>query len=125
MRYKRGMARDWLSPGERALLARFIDLLLARAAAGAVASVRVFGSRARGTSHENSDLDVAVFAAPGADRIALRNAAADSAWDAMAERDAIGLRLSPVALPALDADEPPTGLYAAIEREGVTIWPPT
>ena len=43
----------------------------------------------------------------------------------MDERDAFGLRLSPVALPALPPGEAPTGLHAAIEREGLPLWPPT
>lgn len=63
------MRRNPLSPGEQALLARFLRRLLAAAEPGSVVRVRVFGSRARGRSHEGSDLDVAVLAAPGADRI--------------------------------------------------------
>jgi hypothetical protein len=117
--------RNKLSPGEQALLARFLRRLLAAVEPGAIAWVKVFGSRARGASHEHSDLDVAVLAAPGADRIALRNAAADAAWDAMEEQDAHGLRLAPVALPALAEGEAPAGIYAAIEREGIQIWPLT
>ncbi len=114
-----------LSPGEKALLARFLRRLLAAAPPGSVAWVKVFGSRARGASHERSDLDVAVLAAPGADRAALSNAAADAAWEAMEEQDAHPLRLSPVALSSLPMGKAPTGLHAAIEREGIRIWPPT
>jgi hypothetical protein len=113
-----------LSPGERAALGRFLTLLLGRADSGAVAWVRVFGSRARGLSGEASDLDIAVQAAPGADRRRLRDAAADSAWDAMAERDAFGLRLAPVVLPAPEP-VPPTGVHAAIAAEGISLWPLT
>ena len=116
--------RNMLSPGEEALLARFLRGPLAATDPGVIAWVKVFGSRARGASHEHSDLDVAVLAAPGADRIALCNAA-DAAWDAMEEQGAHGPRLSPVALPALAESQAPTRIYAAIEREGIQIWPPT
>ena len=113
-----------LSPGERAALGRFLTLLLDRAEPGSVAWVRVFGSRARGQSGEASDLDIAVQASPGADRLRLRDAAADAAWDAMAERGAFGLRLAPVVLPAPEP-VPATGLHAAIAQEGIALWPPT
>jgi hypothetical protein len=116
--------RNVLSPGEQALLARFIELLLARADPGAVTAVRVFGSRARGASHERSDLDVAVLAAPGADQRRLRDAAADAAWDAMAAMDAFGLALAPVVLPPQDGPVP-TGIYSAVARDGITLWPRT
>jgi hypothetical protein len=113
-----------LSPGERAALRRFLTRLLERAEPGTVAWVRVFGSRARGLSGEESDLDIAVQAAPGADRLRLRDVAADAAWDAMAEKDAFRLRLAPVVLPAPEP-VPPAGLHAAIAREGIPLWPPT
>ena len=106
------------------MLARFLALLLARVDPAEITYVRVFGSRARGLSHENSELDVAVEAAAGADRIAVRDAAADAAWDAMDQLDMHGLRLSAVALPHA-AGEKRWGVYAAGDREGIQSWPPT
>ena len=49
-----------LSPAEEALLRDFMARLRAAAPVGAIAAIRVFGSRARGDSNERSDLDVAV-----------------------------------------------------------------
>ena len=58
------MAHHRLSPSEERLLEEFRRRLLA-AAPGQVAALRVFGSGARGASHEGSDLDVAIEPGPG------------------------------------------------------------
>jgi predicted nucleotidyltransferase len=107
-----------LSPSEEALLREFVARLLAAAPAGAIRAVRVFGSRARGESGPDSDLDVAVELREGADRASLHRLAADAAFDAMEARDAHELGLAPlVVLPG-----PPVGVRAAIARDGITVW---
>ncbi|MDO9711441.1 nucleotidyltransferase family protein [Paracraurococcus lichenis] len=107
-----------LSPAEDRLLQSFVAHLTAQAPAGAVRAVRVFGSRARGGSDEQSDLDVAIELREGADRDALHRLVADLAWEAMEERDAHDLALAPVVLPP----GPRTGLRDAVARDGIEIW---
>ncbi len=107
-----------LSPSEDVLLRDFVGRLLAAAPAGAIAAIRVFGSRARGESGPNSDLDVAVLLREGADPAPLRRLATDAAFDAMEARDAQDLALAPLVLPP----GPPTGVRAAIIRDGLTVW---
>lgn len=109
---------DPLSPAERALLRSFVDRLLAAAPAGSVLAVRVFGSRARGSSHERSDLDVAVELAPDVPQRSVRYLAADAADAAMWDHDAHDLALLPVVL----APGPEVGLRAAVARDGIEIW---
>jgi len=71
-----------LTPLENALLADFAER--ARSLAGArLERIAVFGSRIRGASRPDSDLDVAVFVAGGEDR-ALRAAIYAAAADAAA-----------------------------------------
>ncbi|MBY0331199.1 MAG: nucleotidyltransferase domain-containing protein [Acetobacteraceae bacterium] len=110
-----------LSPAEEVLLRDYVARLLAAAPPGAIAAVRVFGSRARGESGPDSDLDVAVELAPGVAASRFGRIAVDAAWDAMEARDLIALRLSPVVLPAFGPD--PTGIEATILREGLRLWP--
>jgi predicted nucleotidyltransferase len=116
--YAGAMAR--LSPGEEYLLNAFLKHLHARAPADLVASVRVFGSRARGHSNEFSDLDVAVELAPGQDWVRHRFIGAEAAWDAMEETDLHGLHLSAIVVPAFA--ERPSSLAANIAREGMILW---
>ena len=106
-----------LSPAEERLLARFAVLLDA-AAPGRVRALRVFGSRARGASHEGSDLDVAVEPVAAADMGALRRQAIDAAWEAAAELSLEALALAPVVLP-MDG----RGLASAVAREGRLLRP--
>jgi hypothetical protein len=108
---------DYLTPAERRLLDAFLARLHA-AAPGAVTAVRVFGSRARGTSTPESDLDVAVEPAAGADLRALHHIVADAGWDATVETDGYALGLAPMLVPP----GPLHGVRAAIAREGLTIW---
>ncbi len=107
-----------LSPAEDALLRDFLARLLATAPAGAIAAVRVFGSRARGEAGPLSDLDVAVEARADADAARLQRLATDAAFDAMAARDAHDLGLSPIVL----TPGPATGLRAAVARDGLPVW---
>jgi predicted nucleotidyltransferase len=107
-----------LSPAEDALLRDFIERLTAQAPPGAIAAVRVFGSRARGESDEHSDLDVAVELVSGADRSTLHRLAIDLAWEASEARDAHDLGLAPVVL----LPGPSVGLRDAIARDGFEVW---
>jgi predicted nucleotidyltransferase len=109
---------DRLSPAEHKLLDAFRERLLAAAPPGAVRALVVFGSRARGTSDEHSDLDLAVMAAPGADSARLSRLAWDAAHEASMALDLMEIGLAPVAL----APEPRQPLHAAIERDGVEVW---
>ncbi len=109
-----------LSPAEEALLRDFVTRLLVAAPDGAIAAIRVFGSRARGESHERSDLDVAVELTGAADPRQLRDLTADAAFDAAEARDAHELGLAAVVLPPA----PRTGLRAAIDRDGIDLWRP-
>lgn len=118
LRYHPGMAAA-LSPSEHLLLDRFAARLVDLAGPGAVADIRVFGSRARGSSGPGSDLDVAVWPVPGADRVRLRRLARDAAEDAMEALGLAGLRLSPVVMP----EGGTTPLDRAVAEEGIAVWP--
>lgn len=107
-----------LSPAEEALLRDYVARLLAAAPPDVIAAVRVFGSRARGASGPDSDLDVAIELRDGADRRRLHALAADLAFDAMEARDAHDLGLAPVVLPP----GPRTGLRDAVARDGIDVW---
>lgn len=112
-RYARSVAAR-LSPGEENALRAFRER--ARAIGGDnLVRLALFGSRARGEGHEDSDLDVLVLLkrADRAQRRALLDAAADI-------DDETGLRLSPVVLDeASYARSWP--LHDAVEREGITL----
>jgi predicted nucleotidyltransferase len=107
-----------LSPAEEKLLVEFLAQLLRAAPAGAIAAVRVFGSRARGDSHERSDLDVAVMLAPGADHAVMQRVVTEAQVAATEARDAWELALSALAIP----DGPDVGIRDAIARDGFDIW---
>lgn len=109
----------FLTPAEDRLLDRFLEILRQRLPDGALRSVTLFGSRARGGSHEASDIDVAVEVAPEVAPLAARRVVTDAAHDAMAERDAFALGLSPVVVPAGQGG----GLGAALALEGERLWP--
>lgn len=109
---------DYLSLSERRLLGRFAELMEERAP-GRIRAIRVFGSRARGDSDEDSDLDVAIEPAGGETVAGLRRMAPDAAWDAMEEMDLREVMLPPVILP-MDG----RGLAGVVEEEGLLVWPP-
>lgn len=115
--YEPGMAHR-LSPSEEALLARYRERLLAAAPKGTVKAIIVFGSRARGKSGPNSDLDVAVMISPEADRLAMRRLATDIGYDLSEEMDLLELGLAPLAIPT----EPRQPLHNAIDRDGIVLW---
>jgi hypothetical protein len=112
------MAR-FLTPAEDRLVARFLDLLVQRLPAGALCGVTLFGSRSRGESHEDSDIDVAVEVAPGVAALVARRIVSDAAHDAMTEADAFALSLSPLVVPAGQGG----ALGAALARDGERLWP--
>jgi predicted nucleotidyltransferase len=107
-----------LSPSESRLLDEFVSRLLAAAPTGAVTAVRVFGSRARGSSGRDSDLDVAVEVAATADPHRLGEIVAEAQWRSEDELDLLELGLSPIVLPP----GPTLGLRAAIARDAITWW---
>jgi predicted nucleotidyltransferase len=100
-----------LTPLERARLARLIGCI---AADPRVIRVRLFGSRARGRSHADSDLDLAVDLAVPRERDLERwlgEAASDDEPEA-----------PPLQLVAIFAGEPPGRLGRTLEREGIELW---
>lgn len=109
-------AAPWLSPTESAALTRFADQVRARYRDRVKRTV-LFGSRARGEGHEESDLDVAVILT-GADQPD-RRALIDLSTDIFLETD---IRISPV---VLSQDEFDTllrlrrGVALAIRDEGI------
>ena len=103
-----------LTPPENALLAEFSDRV--RSLAGArLERIVVFGSRARGGSRADSDLDVAVFVAGNEDRALCAGiyAAAADAGAAMEGGDVAPLQPS-----VIFARSPRTGFVDIVEREG-------
>jgi hypothetical protein len=112
------MAR-FLTPAEDRLVAAFLALLEQRLPGGALRTVTLFGSRARGDAHEGSDLDVAVEVGPGLAPLEARRIVADAAHDAMAARDGFALGLSPVVVPVGQRG----GLGSALARDGERLWP--
>lgn len=110
---------SFLTPAERRLVDRFVETLRQRLPDGALRSVTLFGSRARGASREASDIDVAIEVAPEVAPLSARRAAADAAHDAMAEADAYALGLSPVVVPAGQGG----ALGAALARDGQRLYP--
>jgi hypothetical protein len=97
----------------RSLAARVADL------DRRVAELRLFGSRARGESRWDSDLDIAVLVRGRRDRAlerAIVAAFADVEWSAPLEG---ALRLSPL---VLFGGERHTAVHAAVDREGIALW---
>jgi hypothetical protein len=109
----------FLTPAEDRLIDRFLDLLVQRLPERALRGVVLFGSRARGNSGEDSDIDVAVEVAAEVAPLAARRAVTDAAHDAMAERDGFALGLSPVVVSAGQGGS----LGAALARDGERLWP--
>jgi predicted nucleotidyltransferase len=108
---------DRLTALERRLLAALVARLAAESMR--VGGIVLFGSRARGRSTPESDIDVAVLVAGNRDRkledriVAL---AADLQWQPPFEGL---LRLSPL---VLFAAEPAGLLRRALDREGIVLW---
>jgi predicted nucleotidyltransferase len=105
-----------LTPLENALLGEFVERV--RSLRGArLERVVVFGSRARGVSRADSDLDVAVFLAGNEDR-ALRAAVYAAAASAAAALEGGDLALLQPSV--IFAASPRTGFVDIVEREGLT-----
>ncbi len=102
-----------LSPLENELLGLFAKELRA-AFTGRLVEARLFGSRARGEGHEDSDLDVCVRirGLVGEDRRRVQDLAANLSLDA-------DLVLSPVVVD--EVSWPSNRLRATIEREGYAL----
>jgi antitoxin ChpS len=107
-------------------LQRAIALFLKQATAiYDVRAAYLFGSRARGDDHAESDADVAVVlnGAPGS-LIDTKLEMADLAYDAMLET---GVRIQPMPLWQVQWDEPTRFanpmLVRAIQREGIALQP--
>jgi len=107
-----------LTPGERRLLATFVEQTLATLGAAGIERILVFGSRARGGGHADSDLDVAVFASATAAAAALGQLA-DLAAEAQAGFEDLP-HLRPLLLRAGEPANP--ALLRAITREGIELW---
>ncbi len=84
--------------------------------------VIVFGSRARGTSHEESDLDVAILL--NTDRIVKEDwdRVWDIKWSVLEQLDAEEFPLSLMLIPKNEYLRSTTGVEFAIKREGISIW---
>ena len=106
-----------MTPKEIELMHKFKSLVEERLH---VHSMTVFGSRARGDAHEDSDLDVLVVIeeeeTPG-----ISQYISDCAWDACFDT---GILLTPVIFSRRDWEEGPerSGLLAqAIRHEGIPV----
>jgi uncharacterized protein len=103
-----------LSPGETRALAMFRDRVAALLGDNLLRIV-LFGSRARGEGHDESDLDLLVLvrAYDGAERRRVLDVAADV-------DDDTGLHLSPIVMDVLrfEASSP---LHDAVVRDGVPV----
>lgn len=101
-----------LTPFERARLEELLARLMTEPR---LARVVVFGSRARGRSRADSDLDLAVYFKSPRSRELERWLDAQAAPDD--HPDAPGLQLVP-----FFTDEPPSRLDSALKREGIVLW---
>lgn len=85
---------------------------------GSVATMKLFGSRARGDATPDSDYDVAVFIRDLGERSEIRNIVSSKAYQHMLE----GIHISPVVLPASYADDATaTELAFEIARDGIVL----
>ena len=108
----------WLSPTEWSALERFVDEVRARDS-DRVHRMTLFGSRARGEGHEESDLDVAVILT--GDDHALRRALIDLATGIYLDT---GIKISPLVLSQRDFNtlaQMERGIAVAIQHEGVDL----
>ncbi|MGB5733552.1 MAG: nucleotidyltransferase domain-containing protein [Thiohalocapsa sp.] len=113
-----------LTPGELVLLAGFVDRVRAASVPNTLKRITLFGSRARGQWHADSDLDIAVFVTSGAandrDRQRLAHQLAE-----IADQAQTGWEDLPLLRPILIATDQPINrtLLAAIEADGIQLWP--
>jgi predicted nucleotidyltransferase len=107
-----------LAPRDAAAVAAFAERV--RACLGeTLVGLRLFGSKARGEAHEESDIDIAVIVS--GDRLAAEDAAIDIAFDVNLAHD---VYISPRVILA-DVFEHPvwrvTHFVQAVQREGVPL----
>lgn len=102
-----------LTPLERQRLGHLIDRL---GIESRLSKVVVFGSRARGHSHEGSDLDVAIYFSSPRDRRLERWLDEQAALSA-GQMSALRLQVIP-----FFSDDRPSHLDAALGREGIVLW---
>jgi predicted nucleotidyltransferase len=114
------MDETLLTPREQQVLEAFLSRTRRLSEATRIAAVVLFGSRARGDSHQDSDLDVAVFCDGSRDR-PLERQILDAAIEVMDELDALEIKLRPVALFAGQSAHT-TRLRHSIQREGIPLW---
>lgn len=100
-------AIDLLDPRDRSAIERIVTHVLGEGRA----SLKLFGSRARGDARRTSDIDVALLA----DR-------AVSAAELAAMREALEESIVPVRVDLVDYARAPSQLRAAIDSEGI-VWP--
>lgn len=107
-------------------MAGFVSRVLAALGPASIARIVVFGSRARGGGHADSDLDVAVLLRPDNQLASVAAGAhllAQVALDAQMDWEA----LPPLRPVLLDPQHPQSAreraLLEAIDREGIVLWP--
>ncbi len=111
---------DWGSqPQVCAAIAAYVQQVVADLSDDVV-SITLYGSRARGEAHEESDIDL--FVVVRRDTPSLRQALADLAWRVQFEHDVVisDIIRSVDQLSRMQADRFP--YYQNIEREGVLLW---
>jgi predicted nucleotidyltransferase len=114
------MKGEHIDYNSEAAVRRFIDLIADRYD---IAGVIVYGSRARGTHHEDSDADVAVLLTGEHQRLLpTKLAMADVAFDVLLET---GIRISPLPVWLDEWEHPETfsnpRLLQNIAREGIRL----
>lgn len=109
-----------LSSLEDQILSRFVDTI--RETMPDVVEIIVFGSRARGNSNENSDLDVAVVL----DTESISKEAWQQFWDlkwkVLDELDVEEFPLSLTLITRKDFFSKDFGLEKSLKTEGISIW---
>ena len=108
-----------LTPGERALVGAFVNGVRAILNPESLARIVVFGSRARGSGHGDSDLDIAVFA-KGPLAPDLHHRLAEIAEEAQTDREDLP-HLRPILITPDQRLNPL--LLAAIDTDGIAVWP--
>jgi predicted nucleotidyltransferase len=106
------------TPGEHLLLSAFLNEVIQILGPAGVERIIVFGSRARGQGHADSDLDVGVFV-PGRVPRATHHRVAEIAA-AVQEGHADLPHLRPIVIGS--GDHTNSALLRAMERDGIDLW---